>query len=101
MRPHNDGNQEPWVYRDVRGCPFSCKEAWDHVEIVLHVQRKAYNAPMRKIKSIIVEGKRNRRRSRRLWEEQIKKNFHELHLSKDLTRDKGRWRRLIRVSDYW
>ena len=38
-----------------------------------HVKRKTLDAPMRRIKSIIVEGKRSRGRARRTWEEQNKK----------------------------
>ena len=66
-----------------------------------HVQRKTFNAPMRRIESIIMEDKRSRRRLRRTWEEQRKNNLHDLHLSEDLTRDMGSWRRLVHVFDYW
>ena len=52
-----------------------------------HVQRKIFNAPMRRIESIIVEGKRSRRRFKRTWEKQIKNDFHDLHLSEDPTRN--------------
>ena len=66
-----------------------------------HMQRKTYDAPVRRIENIIVEGKRSRGRPRRMWEAQIKSDLHELHLSKDLTRDMGSWRRLIHVLNYW
>ena len=56
---------------------------------------------MRRNESIIVEGKRSWGRQRRTWQEQIKNDLHDLHLSEDLTRDRGNWRRLIHVSDYW
>ena len=36
---------------------------------------------------INVDGKRSRSRLKKIWEEQIKKN--ELHISKDLSRDKN------------
>ena len=65
-----------------------------------HVQRKTYDALVRRIECIIVEGKRSRGRPRRMWEEQIKSDLHDLHLMKDLTRDRSSWRRLIHVSDY-
>ena len=38
---------------------------------------------------------------RRTWDEQIKVDLHELNLSEDLTRNRGKWRRLIHVLDYW
>ena len=55
---------------------------------------------MRRIESIIVEGKRSRRKPRRTWEEYIKRDMHELQLSEDLTKDKGSWRRLIHILDH-
>ena len=65
-----------------------------------HVQRKTFTATVRRVKSIIVEDKRSRGRPRRIWDEQIKVNLHELNLSEDLTRDKGSWRRHIHVLEY-
>ena len=65
-----------------------------------HVQRKTFAAPVRRVESIIVEGKRGRGRPRRTWDEQIKVDLHELNLSKGLTRDRGSWRAHIHVLDY-
>ena len=65
-----------------------------------HMRRKTFDAPVRRIESIIVEGKKSRERPRKIWEEQIKVDLRELYLSKDLTKDRFSWRRLIRVSDY-
>ena len=65
-----------------------------------HVQKKTNDALVRRIECIIVEGKRNQGRPKRTWEEQIKSNLHELHLSKDLNRDKGSWQRFIHILDY-
>ncbi|XP_057532968.1 uncharacterized protein LOC130810861 [Amaranthus tricolor] len=53
-----------------------------------HVQRKTFVAPMRRVESIIVEGKRSRERPRRTWDEQIKVDLHELNLFVGLTRDR-------------
>ena len=64
------------------------------------MRRKTFDAPVRRIESIIVEGKKSRERPRKIWEEQIKVDLRELYLSKDLTKDRFSWRRLIRVSDY-
>ena len=65
-----------------------------------HVQRKTQDAPVRRIEYIIVEFKRSRGGPKRMWEEQIKSDIHELHLSKDLTRDRGSWGHLIHVLYY-
>ena len=53
------------------------------------MQRKTFDAPVRMVKSIIVEGKKSRGRSRRTWGEQIRLDLHELNLSADLTRDRS------------
>ena len=66
-----------------------------------HVQRKTFDALVRRIKSIIVKCKRSQERHRRMLEEQIKIKLHDFHLSEDLTRDWGSWRHLIHILDYW
>ena len=43
-----------------------------------HVQRKNFDSPVRRIESIIVEGKRNRGRLKTTWVEQIKNDLREL-----------------------
>ena len=80
--------------------PLSAKMRENMLRWFGHVQRKTHDASVRRIECIIVEGKRSRGRLKRMWEEQIKSDMYELHLFKDLTRDKGRWRRLIHVLDY-
>ena len=64
-----------------------------------HVQRKPIEAPVRRIETIIVEGKRSRGRPKKTWVEQIKDELSELHLSEDLTREKNSWRRQIHILD--
>ena len=64
-----------------------------------HVQRKPIEAPVRRIETIIVEGKRSRGRPKITWVEQIKDDLSELHLSEDLTRDRNSWRRHIHILD--
>ena len=88
-------NQE---FREKLGvAPFFAKMRENRLRWFGHVQRKTHDAPIRRIKCIIVEGNRSRGRLRRTWEEHIKSDLHELHLSKDLTRDRSSWRRLIHV----
>ena len=53
------------------------------------MQRKTFDAPVRRVESIIVEGKRSQGRPRRTWGEQIRVDLHELNLSADLTRDRS------------
>ena len=77
--------------------PLSTKMRENRSRWFGHVQRKTHDAPVRRIECIIVEGKKSRGRPRRTYEEQIKSDMHELHLSKDLTRDRGSWQRLIHV----
>ena len=68
-----------------------------------HVQRKTFDTPVRRVESIIVEGKRSGGRPRRTWDEQIKVDLHEFNLSAKLIRDRSSWRRQsrhIHVLDY-
>ena len=87
-------------FRDKLGiAPISGKMRENWLRWFGHVQRKTFAAHVRRVKSIIVEGKRSRKRSRRTWDEQIKVDLHELNLSEGLTRDRGSWRR--HIHDYW
>ena len=91
-------NQE---FRDKLGvAPISGKMRENRLRWFGHVQRKTFDAPVRRVESIIVEGKRSRGRPRRTWDEQIKVDLHELNLSEGLTRVRGSWRRHIHVLDY-
>ena len=82
-------NQE---FRERLGvAPLFAKMRENRLRWFGHVQRKTYNASVRRIENIIVEGKRSRGRPRRTWEEQTKSDLHYLHLSEDLTRDRGSW----------
>ena len=54
---------------------------------------------MRRVESIIVEGKRSRERLKRTWDKQIKVDLRGLNLSEGMTRDRGSWRRHIHVLD--
>ena len=80
--------------------PLSAKMRENRLRWFRHVGRKTHDAPVRRIECIIVECKRSQGRPRKTWKEQNKSDLHELHLSKDLTRDRGSWRRLIHVLDY-
>ncbi|XP_057540595.1 uncharacterized protein LOC130818440 [Amaranthus tricolor] len=57
--------------------------------------RKIFDALVRRVESIIVDGKRGRGRPKRTWDEQIRVDLQELNLSADLTRDRSNWRRHI------
>ena len=88
------------VFREKLGiAPLSAKMRENKLRWFGHMQRKTHDAPVRRTECIIVEGKKNRGKPRRTWEEQIISDLHELHLSMDLTRDRASWRRLIHVLD--
>jgi hypothetical protein len=88
-------------FRETLGvAPISANMQENRLRWFGHVQRKTHDAPLRRIDCILVEGKRSRGRPRRTWEEQIKSDMNDLHLSKDMTRDRASWRRLIHVPDY-
>ena len=80
--------------------PISRKIRENRLRWFGHVQRKIFAAWLRRVESIIVEGKRGRGRPRRTWDEQIRVDLHELNLFEGLTRDRGSWRRHIHVLDY-
>ena len=74
-------------FREKLGvAPLSTKMLENRLRWFGHVKSKTYDAPVKRIESIIVEGKRCRGRPRRTREVQIKSDLNELHLSKDLTR---------------
>ncbi|XP_057532139.1 uncharacterized protein LOC130810182 [Amaranthus tricolor] len=76
-------------FRESLGvAPLSTKMRENILRWFRHVQRKTYDAPVRRIESIILEGKRSRGRPRKTWKERIKSDLHDLHLSQDLTRDR-------------
>ena len=78
-------NQE---FRDkLRVAPISRKMRKNRLMWFGHVQRKIFDAHVRRVESIIVEGKRSRGRPKITWDEQIRVDLHELNLSADLTRD--------------
>ena len=79
-------NQE---FREKLGvAPISTKMREHRLRWFRHVQRKNFDAPMRRIESIIMEDKRSQGRPRRTQEEHMKNNLYDLHLSEDLIRDR-------------
>ena len=61
-----------WKFREkLEVAHLSAKMRDNRLRWLRHVLRKTYDAPVRRIESIIVEGKRSRGRFRRMWEEQI------------------------------
>ncbi|KAD6796640.1 hypothetical protein E3N88_07536 [Mikania micrantha] len=65
-----------------------------------HERRRNLLAPVRRVESLIVEGKMSRGRPRLTWEEQIRHDLSELHLSEDKISDRTSWRRRIKVRDF-
>ena len=88
-------------FREKLGvAPLSTKMRENRLRWFGHVQRKNVSCLIRRIESIIVEGKRSRGRPKKTWVEQIKNDLNELRLSADLTRDRSNWRHQIHVLDY-
>ena len=64
-----------------------------------HVKRRPTAAPVRVVETCIVEGKRSRGRPKLTWDERIRHDLIELHLSEDMVQDRDSWRRRIKASD--
>ncbi|KAD6119585.1 hypothetical protein E3N88_10856 [Mikania micrantha] len=63
-----------------------------------HVRRRSQSAPVRKVELLIVEGKRGRGRPRLTWDEQIRQDLTELHLSEDMIYDRRFDKPILRLS---
>ena len=57
--------------------PFSAKMCENKLRWFGHVQRKTHDAQVRRIKIIMVEGKRSRGRLKRTWEDHIKSDVFD------------------------
>ncbi|KAD2393602.1 hypothetical protein E3N88_40579 [Mikania micrantha] len=64
-----------------------------------HVKRRSQAAPVRKVEFLTVEGKRGRGQPKLTWDEQIKHDLTQLHLSEDMIYDRSMWRRRIKAQD--
>ncbi|KAD4179607.1 hypothetical protein E3N88_28198 [Mikania micrantha] len=63
------------------------------------VRRRHVLAPVRRVETLSVEGKRYRSRPRLTWEEQIRQDMITLHLSEDMISDRNSWRCRIKARD--
>ncbi|KAL6576380.1 hypothetical protein OROHE_000161 [Orobanche hederae] len=79
--------------------PISAKVREGRLRWFGHVLRRQASAPVRRVKSLLVEGGRRRGRTRRSWEEQLRLDLKALSLSETMTVDRCSWRRQIRVVD--
>ncbi|KAJ0587063.1 hypothetical protein HanIR_Chr04g0158951 [Helianthus annuus] len=64
-----------------------------------HVKWRQTTEPVRVVETLTVEGRRGRGRPKLTWDEQIRHDLLELHLSEDMVQDRNSWRRRIRVQD--
>ncbi|KAI3823773.1 hypothetical protein L1987_05214 [Smallanthus sonchifolius] len=62
-----------------------------------HVKRRQSTDPVRTVETLVVEGKRSRGRPKLTWDERIRLDLLDLHLSEDMINDRISWRRRIRV----
>ena len=89
------------VFRDKLGvAPISDKLREGRLRWFGHVRRRRTSEPVRRVESITVDGLRRRGRPKRTWDEQLKQDMKDLHLSEDMTCDKVYWRRRIIVVDF-
>ncbi|XP_021974358.1 uncharacterized protein LOC110869410 [Helianthus annuus] len=65
-----------------------------------HVKRRPLTATVRVVDTLCVEGRRSRGRPKLTWEERIRQDLLELHLSEDMVQDRSSWRRRIKVKDF-
>ena len=65
-----------------------------------HVKRRQMTAPVRSVEELTVEGRRGRGRPKLSWDEQIRKDLLDLHLSEEMVDDRTTWRRRIKVKEY-
>ncbi|XP_022013961.1 uncharacterized protein LOC110913437 [Helianthus annuus] len=63
-------------------------------------ERRQTTTPFRVVETLTVERRRGRDRPKLTWEEQIRHDLLELHLSEDMVQDRTSWRRRIRVKDF-
>ncbi|XP_076951351.1 putative sphingolipid transporter spinster homolog 2 [Bidens hawaiensis] len=54
-----------------------------------HVKRRQETTPVRVVETLNVEGRRSRGRPKLTWEERIRQDLLELHLSEDMVHDRG------------
>ena len=64
------------------------------------VKRRQMTSPVRSVETLIVEGKRRRGRPKVTWDERIRHDLLDLHLSEDMVQDRSRWRSRIQIKDY-
>ncbi|KAK9070519.1 hypothetical protein SSX86_010921 [Deinandra increscens subsp. villosa] len=62
-----------------------------------HVKRRQLTAPVRAVDSISVEGRRGRGRLKMSWDERIRQDLLDLHLSEDMVEERAEWRRRIKA----
>ncbi|GJV65766.1 hypothetical protein Tco_1476594 [Tanacetum coccineum] len=60
-----------------------------------HVRRRPQSTPIRRVKSLVVDGLRRRGRPKLGWEDRVKHDMKELLLSEDMTFDRNEWRARI------
>ncbi|GJX46762.1 hypothetical protein Tco_0271952 [Tanacetum coccineum] len=61
--------------------------------------RRPQSAPVRRVKTIVIDGVRRRGRPKLRWEDTLKTDLKELLLSEDMTSDMNSWRTRIRVDE--
>jgi hypothetical protein len=64
-----------------------------------HVMRREEDSCLKRIMKAEVYGRRSRGRQKKRWEDAIREDMKQLKLKNEDTKDRGKWKRRIRVAD--
>ena len=64
-----------------------------------HVMRREEDSCLKRIMKADVYGRRSRGRQKKRWEDAIREDMKHLKLKNEDTKDRGKWKRRIRVAD--
>ncbi|KAJ0495634.1 putative reverse transcriptase domain, DNA/RNA polymerase superfamily [Helianthus annuus] len=65
-----------------------------------HVRRRQLTATVRTVEALTVGGRRSSGRPKLTWEERIRADLLDLHLSEDMVDDRNSWRHRIKAKDF-
>ncbi|XP_076888440.1 uncharacterized protein LOC143538876 [Bidens hawaiensis] len=89
------------VFRERLGIVSVCEKIKEgRLRWYGHVKGRQETAPVIAVETLNVEGRRSRGRPKLTWEERIRQDLLELHLSEDMIHDRCSWRRRIKVKDF-
>ncbi|XP_076887649.1 uncharacterized protein LOC143537863 [Bidens hawaiensis] len=88
------------VFREQLGVVIICEKIKEgRLRWYGHVKRRQVITPVRAVETLNVEGRRGRGRAKLTWDERIRPDLLELHLSADMVHDMTSRRRRIKVKE--